>query len=274
MSTLINVGEKEEVRVDRGRKNVSLRIEENYAKLSEAAARSIASQLIRNPTTTLGLATGETPKGTYEELTKLFHEGLVDFKGITTFNLDEYYPISPEDEASFNLYMKKHFFDRVNVKEERTHIPNGSVAREEVEEECGSYERKIRENGGIDMQLLGIGENGHIGFNEPGTAWGKGVRLVELSEETVEVNFGGRAEEGKGDKDLNRDLPREALTMGIRNIMNADRLLLLASGERKAAVLERALRGPVTKEVPASILQLHPRLKVICDREAADRFVL
>ncbi|SMB97445.1 glucosamine-6-phosphate deaminase [Thermanaeromonas toyohensis ToBE] len=232
-------------------------IAEDYQDLSRKAALRVAEQIKKKPTTVLGLATGKTPLGLYRELIRLHQEEGLDFSRVKTFNLDEYYGISSEDKRSFHYYMWENLFKHLNIPRGNIHLPDGGA--QDIEEECRRYEEAIREAGGIDLQVLGIGSNGHIGFNEPGTEWGSLTHLAQLTPETIKDN---EEEGGEG-------IPGFALTMGIKTIMRANRILLLAYGESKANIIARALKGPVDKSVPASILQLHPGLVVIVDKEAA-----
>jgi glucosamine-6-phosphate deaminase len=224
-------------------------------------ARFVAAYLRRNPSAVLGLATGQTTVPFYRELVRLHQEEGLDFGRATTFNLDEYYGLGPGDPRSYHWFMQEHLFRHVNLNPRRTHLPNGLAS--DAEAECRRYEAEIAAAGGIDLQVLGIGVNGHIGFNEPGTAFGAATQLVRLRPETVERNQslagGGVA------------LPQTALSLGVKDIMQARRLLLLASGVEKAAAVAAALQGPVTGDVPASVLQLHPDLTVILDRGAAGK---
>ncbi len=227
--------------------------------MGEEAARIVARQIIRKPDSVLGLPTGETPIGMYAGLVRMYEGGLLDFSAITTFNLDEFLGIGPEHPGSYHRYMRKHLCDRVNVKGENAFIPNGAAA--DVEAESRRYEEEIAIHGGIDLQVLGIGPNGHIGFNEPGTDWGMTVGPVKLSAAT-------RAREAERFGGLD-EVPTHAITMGIKAIMSARAILLLACGREKAAAVRRALASPVTPDVPASVLQLHPNLTVVLDRSAA-----
>lgn len=232
-------------------------IAEDYQDLSRRAALIIARQIEKKPTTVLGLATGKTPLGVYRELIRLHREGGLDFSRVKTFNLDEYYGLSPEDRRSFHYYMWENLFKHLNLRQENIHLLDGEA--EDIDEECRRYEEAIRAAGGIDLQVLGIGNNGHIGFNEPGTEWGSLTHLAKLTLETIRDN----EEEG------GVQVPGLALTMGIKTIMRANRILLLASGPGKAIIIAKALNGPLDKNIPASVLQLHPGLMVIVDREAA-----
>jgi len=230
----------------------------DYQSLSEYAAGVIAEIVRANPAAVLGLATGSTPLGLYRELVRLAQQGRIDFSKVTTFNLDEYYPIKKEDPQSYYFYMRRNFWEPAGIHPGRAHIPDGDP--KDAAAECRRYEREIRRAGGIDLQILGIGVNGHIGFNEPAEKLQAETHLVQLSEETIAANsrFFEKAE----------DVPRQALTMGMGTIMKARRILLLASGSNKAGAIRDTVRGPITTLVPASLLQLHPRAMVMVDREA------
>ncbi|MGQ9602214.1 MAG: glucosamine-6-phosphate deaminase [Candidatus Bipolaricaulia bacterium] len=232
----------------------------DYGELSREAGRLVARQILLKEGSVLGLPTGETPIGLYRELVRMSKEGLLSLSKIATFNLDEYVGLLPSHPQSFHHYMQVHLFGALAIppEPERIHIPDGTAA--DLEEECRRYEEEIAHHGGIDLMVLGIGLNGHIGFNEPGSDWGTKTRLVVLSEET-------RRREARrfGSLDL---VPTRAITMGIKTIMQARKILLLASGREKALALKEAIQGPITKAVPASVLQLHPEVTVILDREA------
>ena len=227
--------------------------------LSRRAAIILAGQIIHKPESVLGLATGSTPVGTYSQLVSLHREGLVDFNDVITFNLDEYYGLSPEDNRSYAWFMQHHLFDHVNNRPENVHIPNGLAI--DIDIECRAYEEKILRAGGIDLQLLGIGLNGHIGFNEPDLKFEARTHLVELDDDTIRANarFFDSAEE----------VPRQAISMGIKTIMRSRRIVLLASGAEKAKIVYDMIYGIITPELPASVLQLHPDVTVIADAEAA-----
>ena len=233
----------------------------DYDELSREAAAAVARCIRERPDCVLGLAAGATPVGTYRELVRRYRRGQVDFDQVRTFNLDEYYPIEPGHPRSFRQFMWDHLFSQVNVRRDNVHLPRGDAA--DPAEECGRYEAAIEDAGGLDLLLLGIGANGHIGFNEPGTPLASTTHLVCLTDETVAANA----------RLFNRpeDVPRLAITMGPKTIMRARRLLLLAGGEAKATALAAALEGPVTPGVPASILQLHACATGIADRAAASR---
>ncbi len=231
----------------------------DYESMSKKAAAILAGQVIARPDSVLGLATGSTPVGTYRELVRRHREGILDFASVVTFNLDEYVGLDAADEQSYHYFMKEHLFNHVNVKLENVRIPNGRAA--DLAQECRDYEAAIARAGGIDMQILGIGRNGHIGFNEPGPVFEAYTHLVDLDKETVNDNarFFSSIE----------DVPRQAVTMGIKTIMSAKRIILLANGSGKQQCVRDMVRGKITPAVPASILQLHPDTTVIVDREAA-----
>ncbi len=228
---------------------------DNYQEVCEEVGRRIISLIKAKPDAVLGLATGRTMLGIYEYLVKAYKEGRVDFSLVTTFNLDEYLGVLPTDPLSFHYYMEENFFKHVNIPRENIHIP--SPMPEDVEEECERYERAIKEAGGIDLQLLGIGRDGHIGFNEPTSSLQSRTRIKTLTEETLRDNF----PEGKG--------PRFAITMGLGTILEAREIILVASGKSKAEAIAAAVEGPLSASCPASVLQLHPKVKVIIDKEAA-----
>ncbi len=230
----------------------------DYNRMSQKAASLLAAQIAAEPTSVLGLATGSTPEGTYGYLRKWYEEGSLDFAGIRTVNLDEYRGIKRTSEQSYYYFMNEKLFRHVNVKKEHTHIPNGEEA--DAEKVCREYEALIQDLGGVDLQLLGIGRNGHIGFNEPSEYFTKACHCMTLAESTIEANqrFFEKPE----------DVPGQAYTMGIGTIMGAKKILLLASGREKAKALKAALLGPVTPQIPASILQFHPNVTVVADEEA------
>ncbi|WP_077533026.1 glucosamine-6-phosphate deaminase [Massiliimalia massiliensis] len=225
----------------------------SMGEMSRKAANIISAQVILYPHSVLGLATGSSPIGTYEQLADWYKKGDLDFSEVTTVNLDEYRGLDGSSEQSYRYFMNQHLFSKVNIKLERTHIPNGMA--EDVEAECRRYDELIASLGGIDLQLLGLGHNGHIGFNEPSGAFEKTTHCVDLGESTIQANsrFFERME----------DVPRQAITMGIKSIMQAKKILLIVGGEDKKEILHRSLFGPVTPNVPASILQLHPNLTVV-----------
>lgn len=226
---------------------------QNYKDLSRKAANIISAQVILKPDAVLGLATGSTPVGTYQQLIEWYNKGDLDFSGVRTINLDEYVGLKPEQKESYRYFMNTQLFEHVNITKENTHVPNGTAP--DLNAECRRYEELIRSVGGIDLQLLGIGHNGHIGFNEPGQAFEKMTHVVELGEKTLQANARFFLSE--------TEMPHQAITMGIKPIMQARKLLLIANGKEKEEILNRALYGEVTPEIPASILQFHPDLTVI-----------
>lgn len=230
----------------------------DYKDMSRKAANIISAQMIMKPNCVLGLATGSTPIGTYDQLVEWYNKGDLDFSEVTTVNLDEYKGLPRTNDQSYYYFMHQHLFDRVNIDPERTNVPNGMEP--DAEKECGRYEELIRSLGGVDLQLLGLGHNGHIGFNEPGEAFEKETHCVDLTESTIEANkrFFASAD----------DVPKQAYTMGIKTIMQAKKILIVVNGENKADIVERAFFGPVTPEVPASILQLHNDVTLVGDEEA------
>ena len=225
----------------------------DYNDLSRKAANIISAQVILNPNSVLGLATGSTPIGTYKQLIQWYEKGDLDFSMVTSVNLDEYCDLSGEDEQSYRYFMDTNLFNHINIKKENTHVPNG-LARDK-EEECINYDKMIGDIGGIDIQLLGIGHNGHIGFNEPNIKFEKTTHIVDLDKTTIEANarFFNSIDE----------VPKQAITMGIKSIMHARHVLLIANGPDKENIVNKALFGPITPDVPASILQLHRNLTVI-----------
>lgn len=228
----------------------------DYKDMSRKAANIISAQVIMKPNCVLGLATGSTPIGTYEQLVEWYNKGDLDFSKVTSVNLDEYRGLEKSNDQSYDYFMHQHLFDKVNIHPENVNLPNGMA--EDPEEECKRYEELIRSVGGVDLQLLGLGHNGHIGFNEPGAAFEKETHCVDLQERTIEANkrFFASAD----------DVPKQAFTMGIKTIMQAKKILVIASGEDKAEILKEAFFGPVTPAVPASILQLHNNVTVVGDQ--------
>ena len=231
--------------------------------MSRRAANIISAQVITKPDCVLGLATGGTPVGTYQQLVEWYKKGDLSFAETKSVNLDEYLGLSPRHEQSYRYFMQSNLFDHIDIKPENTHVLNG-LAKSPVAE-CAAYNQLIRDLGGIDLQLLGMGHNGHIAFNEPGDDFGLETHLVNLTERTIEAN--------KRFFERREDVPRQALSMGIKNIMNARRILIVVSGEAKADIVYRAFRGPVTPDVPASVLQLHPDVTLVGDRAALSKLV-
>ncbi len=236
-----------------------IQIVDDYKQMSARAAGVVASQVILKNNAVLGLATGSTPEGMYHQLVEMHREGTVDFSKVVTFNLDEYLGLSPEHTQSYHYYMKHHLFNHINVPSKNIHIPRGQT--EDLENMCLEYDQKIAEAGGIDLQVLGVGTNGHIGFNEPGSHLKMQTHVIDLTRDTIEAN--------SRFFDTPENVPRQAVTMGMGSIMKARRIMLLASGAKKAPVIKETVSGKITTEVPASFLQLHPRVIMILDREAA-----
>ena len=230
----------------------------NYQDMSRKAANIISAQIILNPESVLGLATGSSPIGVYEQLIDWNRKEDVDFSHIKTVNLDEYQGLQKSDEQSYYYFMHKRLFEHVNIQLENTHIPNGM--EKDAKKECAHYEEVIKSLGGVDLQLLGLGHNGHIGFNEPGQAFETGTHCVDLQESTIEANkrFFASA----------TDVPRQAYTMGIKTIMQAKKILVVVSGEDKAEIVKKAFFGPVIPGVPASILQMHNDVILVGDEAA------
>lgn len=228
-------------------------------EVGREAARVVANAVRRNPGARLGLATGSTMLGMYRELVRLHREEKLDFSRAVTFNLDEYLGLTSNHPQSFHYFMQQNFFAHVNVRPANIHIPDGGT-KGNYHQYCASYENAIRDAGGIDLQVLGIGRNGHIGFNEPTSSLGSRTRLKVLSKETIEDNRKFFTAE--------EEIPQCAITMGIGTILEAKRVLLLASGPSKAAAIAKAIEGPITASVTASALQLHGDVTFIVDREA------
>jgi len=234
-------------------------IKENYDEMSKRAAQIVAEQIRLKPDCVLGLATGSTPLGLYKELIRLHREEGLDFSKVITFNLDEYIGLPPEHPQSYHYFMYQNFFNHLNIDPRFIYIPHGMT--QDVERFCNWYEKEIERFGGIDLQILGIGANGHIGFNEPGSSLGSRTRIKTLTKKTIEDNarFFEKME----------DVPKYAITMGIGTIMDAKKQLLLASGKNKAKAISQAIEGPISQVVPASILQLHRWVTVVLDKDAA-----
>lgn len=233
----------------------------NYTDMSRKAANIISAQVIMKPDCVLGLATGSSPLGTYEQLIDWYKKGDLDFSKVSSVNLDEYRGLSPEHEQSYRYFMNTNFFDHINIDKSRTYVPDGLAS--DVDKFCKDYDRLIEEVGGIDLQLLGLGRNGHIGFNEPSDVFARDTHCVDLTPSTIDANKRFFASE--------EDVPRQALTMGIRNIMMAKKIVVVVSGEDKANALKEAVYGPITPKVPGSILQLHTDVIIIADEAALSK---
>ncbi len=230
----------------------------DYEEMSRTAADIIATEMKQKKNATLGLATGSTPIGTYDCLVEKYNAKEIDFSDVVTFNLDEYYPIAPDNEQSYMYFMRKNLFDRVNVKLENVHIPSGSC--EDIEKECKEYDAALAANGSVDIQILGIGQNGHIGFNEPADELVAGTHPTVLEEDTRIANsrFFASLDE----------VPTHAVTMGMASIMSAKKILLLANGKGKHAAISAMVDDKINTHVPATLLKLHPDVTVICDKAA------
>ena len=231
----------------------------DYSDVSRKAANIIAAQIYLKPDCVLGLATGSSPVGTYKELIAKYEAGDLDFSKVRTVNLDEYVGLTKDHDQSYAYFMRANLFDHVNIDQNNCNIPNGM--NPDAEAECARYDAVIDAFGGADLQLLGLGPNGHIGFNEPGNAFELETHCVDLTEATIEAN--------KRFFDGNEDLvPRQAYTMGIKTIMQARKVLVVANGLAKAKAVKAVVSGPVTPECPGSILQLHPDCTLVADEEA------
>ena len=233
-------------------------VSDDYKGMSRKAANIVSAQVILNPSCVLGLATGSTPIGMYKQLIDWYNKGDLDFSQVKSVNLDEYVGLAPTHDQSYRYFMQHNLFDHVNIDPANTNVPNGLAS--DPEAECQRYNEVIRSMGGIDVQVLGMGHNGHIGFNEPGQAFELETHVVDLTERTIEANARFFAS-----KD---EVPKRAITMGIKSIMQARQILVVVSGEDKADIVQKAFFGPVVPEVPASILQMHPNV-VLCGDKAA-----
>ena len=233
----------------------------DYEEMSRKAAGIVSAQIIMKPDCVLGLATGSTPVGLYKQLIEWYRNGDLDFSGVRTVNLDEYKGISRENDQSYYYFMHQNLFDHVNSPAGNTHLPDG--IEPDSEKERRRYEELIQSMGSVDLQLLGIGHNGHIGFNEPADAFDKQVHCVNLTQSTIEANkrFFASAEE----------VPRQAYTMGIQTIMRSKKILIIANGEGKADIVRDAFFGPITPMVPASVLQLHNDVTLVADEAALSK---
>lgn len=234
-------------------------VTKDYNDMSRKAANIISAQIITKPNCVLGLATGSTPVGTYKQLVEWYNKGDLDFSEVSTVNLDEYKGLDHDNDQSYYYFMMNNLFKHVNIDLSRTHVPDGTEP--DSEKACADYEEIVRSYGGIDLQLLGLGHNGHIGFNEPSYNFAKVTHCVDLTESTIKANarFFEKIE----------DVPTQAYTMGIGTIFKAKRILLIASGKDKAEIVKKAFCGPIDPQVPASILQLHPDVTVVLDEDAA-----
>ena len=239
-------------------------IKKNYEEMSLEAARVVSETVREKPSSVLGLATGSSPLGVYKELIRMHKKEGLDFSKVTTFNLDEYIGLAPSHPQSYHYFMQESLFKYINVDERFIHIPSGMVDVTDIERihrYCGWYEEQISEGGGMDLQLLGIGANGHIGFNEPGSSLGARTRIKTLTQQTREDNA------RFFDNDMNK-VPKYAITMGVGTIMESRIVLLIASGRQKAEAIKKTVEGPITAMVPASIVQMHRKAILVVDEEA------
>ena len=234
-------------------------VEKDYEAMSKKAALMVASQITLKADSNLGLATGGTPIGMYNNLIEMYKDEKIDFSEVQTFNLDEYCGLKADHPNSYHYYMYDNFFNQVNIKKENIHIPDGTAA--DFNKECRNYEKAIKKSQGIDLQILGIGANGHIGFNEPAKNLNVATEVVQLRKETIEAN--SRYFESS------KKVPKKAISMGMATILKANRIVLLASGKNKAEAIKNTVNGKISTEVPASLLQTHPQITIILDREAA-----
>lgn len=234
----------------------------DYEQASRIAANFISAQVIMKPDSVLGLATGSTPIGTYEQLIKWYEKGDLDFSAVHSINLDEYRGLTADNDQSYRYFMNTHLFDHINIDKKNTFVPDGTEP--DAEKACRDYDEIIRAHGGIDLQILGLGHNGHIGFNEPDDTFAKGTHCVKLSESTISANarFFASMDE----------VPKEAYTMGIRSIMQAKKIVVIVNGEGKKDIVKEAFLGPVTPRVPASVLQLHPDVTLVGDEAALSEY--
>ena len=230
----------------------------DYADMSRKAANIISAQIIMKPECVLGLATGSTPVGLYKQLVEWYKKGDLDFSAVKTINLDEYKGLSQDNDQSYYYFMHQNLFDHVNIDKTATHVPDGT--NPDAADACVKHEQIIKSLGGIDLQLLGLGNNGHIGFNEPSDSFAQVTHCVDLTQSTIDANKRFFASEA--------DVPRQAYTMGIGTILQAKKILLVASGEDKAEAVKNTLFGPITPYVPASILQIHPDVTIVADEAA------
>lgn len=230
----------------------------DYEHMSRVTANLLSAQVIMKPDCVLGLATGSTPVGAYKQLVQWFQKGDLDFSEVTSVNLDEYKGLSPENDQSYRYFMNHDLFDHINIRKDHTFVPNG--LEPDAEKACDDYNKIIHDLGGIDLQLLGLGNNGHIGFNEPSSSFEKETHRVDLTQSTIDANarfFSSLSE-----------VPRQAYTMGIQTIMQAKKIVVAVSGQGKASIVKEAFFGPITPQVPASVLQLHSDVTVVGDEAA------
>ncbi len=234
-------------------------VTKDYTQMCKLASRIFAAQITLKPESVLGLATGSTPVGMYNELVEMYKEGRVDFSKVRTVNLDEYAGLDGSNDQSYRYFMNHNLFDHINIDKDNTNVPNGVAA--DLQAECERYEQVVADMGGVDIQLLGIGNNGHIAFNEPCEEFPEKTHIVDLTQNTIEANarFFSSMDE----------VPKKALTMGIGPIMKAKKIVLLANGAKKAQTIYDTVYGPITPKVPASVLRLHTDVTIFADEEAA-----
>ena len=246
---------------EKGAINMKFIVTENYEAMSRKAAAILAAKVVEKPDCVPGLATGSTPIGTYQNLINWYKTGNLDFSQVKSVNLDEYVGLAPTHDQSYRYFMQTNLFDHININTANTNVPNGLA--EDPEAACAQYDEIIRSMGGVDIQVLGMGHNGHIAFNEPADHFPMGTHVVELQESTINANarFFASADE----------VPRKAMTMGIGSIMAAKQILVVVNGEAKADIVKQAFTGPITPMVPASILQLHPDVIVVGDKAAMNK---
>ncbi|MDY2601227.1 MAG: glucosamine-6-phosphate deaminase [Eubacteriales bacterium] len=238
---------------------MQVRIYKDAATVAKAAAAVFADEITKKDGCVIGLATGSTPVPTYQELIRLNKEGVVDFSKVISYNLDEYVGLAPDHPCSYRRFMNEQLFDHINIDKANTHVPCGIGADHEAD--AKAYDAAVEAAGGIDLQILGIGHDGHIGFNEPGDEFVSGTNIVTLTDMTIDANtrFFEKRE----------DVPRQAITLGNRNIMAAKRIILLATGKGKARAIAQAIKGNITPKMPASLLQVHPNVQFLLDEDAA-----
>ncbi|MFV0519522.1 MAG: glucosamine-6-phosphate deaminase [Lachnospirales bacterium] len=241
-------------------KGMQIFIKDDYEAVSKKAAQLIGAQVTLNPKSILGLATGSSPEGMYKNLVEMYKNDIIDFSDVVTFNLDEYLSLPPNNEQSYAYYMNKHLFNHINISRQNIYIPSG--IDKNIEKTCSDYDKSIFEYKKIDLQILGIGTNGHIGFNEPDVHFEAGTHLVNLDQKTIEAN-------SRFFDDIN-DVPKQAISMGIRNIMQSKKVVLIATGESKIEAINKMLFEEITPNLPASILQVHNDFTLIVDKVIGD----
>ena len=231
---------------------------DDYEKMSQEAAKLVAAQVNLKPNCVLGLATGSTPVRMYQILAEMNKNEEVDFSDVTSFNLDEYYPISRANDQSYYYFMNENLFSKINIDKDRTHVPNGEA--KDAQKECEEYDKNIDAHGGIDLQILGIGQNGHIAFNEPGENLYAGTHVTGLTQNTIEAN-------SRFFNDIS-EVPTQALTMGIASILKSRRIVIMANGKNKHDAVAKLLTDEITTSNPATMLKVHPDVVLICDKDA------